>query len=148
MVFYQILNKMCPNYLSWLAIHLSLIHAYSHLLENKEDCVWGKYFTCPDNNWYQAFGWNQICTKLSFQGQKRSPDPQFFSDFFLQLSDYHPKHTLYPVRNLSLSSVTTCSFLLRKASMYFCCALKSVSVSMTLCWCAMSCLTPLPPHGL
>ena len=90
MVFYQILNKMYPNYLSWLAIHLSLIHAYSHLLENREDSVLGNYFTCLDNNRYQASGWNKVCNKLSFQGQERSPDSQLFSDFFLQLSDHHP----------------------------------------------------------
>ena len=104
---------------------------YSHLLENEEDCVWGKYFTCSDNNGYQAFGWNKVCNKLSFQGQKRSPDSQLFSDFSYTGLITTQSALLYPVRNLCLSSVTACSFLLRKASMYFCCSLKSVSVYMT-----------------
>ena len=149
MVFYQILNKMCPNYLSWLAIHLSLIHAYSHLLENKEDCVWGKYFTCSDNNGYQAFGWNKVCNKLSFQGQDRSPDSQLFSDFSYTGPITTQSALLYPVRNLSLSKCD-CMFFSAQESLHVLLlrSQKCLCIYDKLCCYATSCLTLLPPHGL
>ena len=54
------------------------------------------------------------------------------SQTFPTLVRLPPKAHFYTLLEISLwVSVTACSFLLRKASMYFCCALKSVSVYMT-----------------